>query len=199
MSRYKDVIMGTMAFHISIIIIVYSSVYSGADHHQRKHQSFASLAFVWGSHRWPVNYPHKWPVKRKIFPFDFVIVKCLRLKESHYAGQWIKLYNIRGKKTRIIFHLWIKLFQAWWRICTSLNMVVVGLGAKSLAEPVLNYWTIRNKILLRKSNIFLEWRSGMNLCIAVEAVSSHKIFSTLFLRRLTIFLSQALIHHRRYE
>ena len=42
----------------------------GAD--QRKHQSSASLAFVWGIHRWPVNSPHKGPVK--MFPFDDVIM-----------------------------------------------------------------------------------------------------------------------------
>ena len=34
---------------------------------QRKHQSSASLAFVWGIHWWPVNSPHKWPVTRKCF------------------------------------------------------------------------------------------------------------------------------------
>ena len=27
-----------------------------------------------GIHRWPVNYPHKWPVTRKMFPFDGVIM-----------------------------------------------------------------------------------------------------------------------------
>ena len=48
----------------------YSTVYSGAD--QRKHQSSASLAFVRGIHRWPVNFPHKGPVTRKMFPFDDV-------------------------------------------------------------------------------------------------------------------------------
>ena len=58
--------------------IVYSAVYSGAD--QRKHQSSASLAFVRGIHRWPVNSPHKWPVTRKMFPFDDVIMsQMLRL------------------------------------------------------------------------------------------------------------------------
>ena len=46
--------------------------YSGAD--QRKHQSSASLAFVQGIHRWPVNSPHKWPVTRKMFPLDDVIM-----------------------------------------------------------------------------------------------------------------------------
>ena len=34
-----------------------------------------SLAFVLGIHRWPVNSPHKWPVKRKMFPFDDVIME----------------------------------------------------------------------------------------------------------------------------
>ena len=43
----------------------------GAD--QRKHQSFPSPAFVRGIHRWPVNYPHKAPVTRKMFPFDDAI------------------------------------------------------------------------------------------------------------------------------
>ena len=33
-----------------------------------------SLAFVRGIHRGPVNSPHKWPVTRKIFPFDDVIM-----------------------------------------------------------------------------------------------------------------------------
>ena len=62
--HYSDVIMGTMASQITILTIVYATVYSGAD--QRKHQSSASLAFVWGIHRWPVNSPHKWPVTREM-------------------------------------------------------------------------------------------------------------------------------------
>ena len=69
---YDDVIMGTIASQITSLIIVYSTVYSGAD--QSKHQSSASLAFVWGIHRGPVNSPHKWPVTRKMFPFDDVIM-----------------------------------------------------------------------------------------------------------------------------
>ena len=69
---YCDVIMGTMASQITSLTIVYSTVHSGAD--QRKHQSSALLAFVRGIHRWPVNSPHKWPVMRKMFPFDDVIM-----------------------------------------------------------------------------------------------------------------------------
>ena len=47
--HYIDVIMTTMASQITSLTIVYSTVYSDAD--QRKHQSSASLAFVWGIHR----------------------------------------------------------------------------------------------------------------------------------------------------
>ena len=70
--HYNDVIMGTMASQIASLTIVYSTVYPGAD--QRKQQSSASLAFVWGIHRLPVNSPHKGPVTRKMFPLDDVIM-----------------------------------------------------------------------------------------------------------------------------
>ena len=69
--HYNDVIMGTIASQITSLTTVYSIVYSDAD--QRKHQSSASLALVWGIHRGPVNSPHKWPVTWKMFPFDDVI------------------------------------------------------------------------------------------------------------------------------
>ena len=62
--HYNDVIMTTMATQITSLTVVYSTVYSDAD--QRKHQSSASLAFVWGG-----------PVTRKMFPFDDVIMYML--------------------------------------------------------------------------------------------------------------------------
>ena len=71
-SHDGDVIMGAIAFQITSLTTVYSTVYSDAD--QRKHQSSASLASVWGIHRGPVNSPHKCPVTRKMFPFDDVIM-----------------------------------------------------------------------------------------------------------------------------
>ena len=63
--HYCDAIMGTVASQVTSLTIVYTTVYSDAD--QSKHQSSASLAFVWGIHRGPVNSPHKWPVTRKMF------------------------------------------------------------------------------------------------------------------------------------
>ena len=64
--------MNTVASQITILTIVYLTVYSDVD--QRKHQSSTSLAFVRVIRRGPVNSPHKWPVTRKMFPFDDVIM-----------------------------------------------------------------------------------------------------------------------------
>ena len=73
--------MGAMASQITSLAIVYLSVYSGVD--QRKHQRPASLAFVRGIHRWPVNSPHKGPVTRKMCPFHDVIVSTGTVLTSH--------------------------------------------------------------------------------------------------------------------
>ena len=49
--HYSVVIMGTVASQMtSSLTSVYSTVYSGEN--QRKHQSYASLVFVQGIHRW---------------------------------------------------------------------------------------------------------------------------------------------------
>ena len=62
--HYSDVTMGAMTSQITDLTIVYSTVYL----------SSASLAFVWGIHRWSVNSLHKGPVTPKMFPFDDVIM-----------------------------------------------------------------------------------------------------------------------------
>ena len=66
--KTSNVIMSAMSSQITGLTRVYSTVYSGAD--QRKHRRSASLAFVRGIHRWPVNSPHKRAVTRKMFLFD---------------------------------------------------------------------------------------------------------------------------------
>ena len=70
--HFGDVIISVMASQITSLTVVYSTVYSGT--YRRKHQSSASLALVRGIHRWPMNFPHKGPVTRIMFPFDGVIV-----------------------------------------------------------------------------------------------------------------------------
>ena len=86
--------MGAIASQITTPTIVYPAVYSGAN--QRKHQSSASLAFVWGIHRWPVNSPHKWPVKRKMFPFDDVIMRTENWTFLEYAYKTLLNHSARN-------------------------------------------------------------------------------------------------------
>ena len=88
--HYNDVIMGAMASQITSLTIVYPTIYSGTD--QRKHHSSASLAFVRGIHRWPVNSPHKWPVTRKMFPFNDVIMQL-----SYFPKQDAHLVYVQQK------------------------------------------------------------------------------------------------------
>ena len=87
-AHYIDVTMGAIPSQITSLAIVYLIVYSGAD--QRKHQSSASLAFVRGIHQWSVNSPHKWPVTRKKFPFDDVIMATT---EKRFPHRWLPYTN----------------------------------------------------------------------------------------------------------
>ena len=96
--HYDDVTMSLMASQITSLTIVYSTVYSGAD--QKKHQSSASLAFVRGIHQGPVNSEHKWPVTRKMFPFDDVIML--------YGYSVQSVPRIRWNRNAIVFK---------WRNC----------------------------------------------------------------------------------
>ena len=80
--------MTMLASQITSLTVVYSIVYSSVN--QRKHQSSASLAFVREIHRGPVNFPHKWTVTRKMFPFDDVIMTMeLRLFCIETSKWWI--------------------------------------------------------------------------------------------------------------
>ena len=88
--HYNDVIMGAIASQITSLTIVYAMVYSGAD--QRKHESSASLAFVRGIHRGPVNSPHKWPVTQ----IEDVIMTQLTITTPR-CPPWVRLVQVPGK------------------------------------------------------------------------------------------------------
>ena len=110
LQHYSDVVMDTMASQITSRTIVYATVYSDAD--QRKHQSSASLAFLRGIHRRPVNSPHKWPVTRIMFPFDDVIMNALAFYAMHQCTDWRNFINtswlpvIQGRRMQSIYDLY---------------------------------------------------------------------------------------------
>ena len=101
--HYCDVKKGAMASQITSLAILCSTVYSDVD--QRKHQSSASLAFVWRIHRWLVNSPHKWSVTWKMFPFDDVImISCsghsVKSDERSWYQHWEFWYQFQYWKYR---------------------------------------------------------------------------------------------------
>ena len=87
--HYCEAIMGTIASEITSLTIVYTTVYSDAD--QSKHQSSASLAFVWGIHR------DRWIPRTK----GQLRGKCFHLMTSSciYMGKhettWCHFFDLR--------------------------------------------------------------------------------------------------------
>ena len=101
--HYNDVIKGTIASQITSLTIVYSIVYSDAD--QRKHQSSASLAFVRGIHRGPVNSPHKWPATRKCFQLimsSWSQAFCAATGEENLTHWGLMIWRIQNKNRKCV-------------------------------------------------------------------------------------------------
>ena len=87
--------MGAMASQMTSLTVVYLIVHSGAD--QRKHQSYASLAFVWAGNS-PVTgeFPAQRPVMRKMFPFDDIIMYLRHIDTCMLAVSYIRSISLLG-------------------------------------------------------------------------------------------------------
>ena len=107
-THYTDVIMTTMASQITSLTVVYSTVYSVAD--QRKHQSSASLAFVWGIHR------DRWIPRTK----GQLRGKCFHLMTSSWylMKGWLKPGN---PATHCVPHISLK--KITWKITIVLDQI----------------------------------------------------------------------------
>ena len=98
--HYIDDIMTTLASQITSLTVVYSIVYSDAD--QRKHQSSASLAFVWGIHRDRWIPRTKGQLRGKCF---HLMTSSFRWRRSDYntqeiAVQWYSRWKLIKKAFR---------------------------------------------------------------------------------------------------
>ena len=51
----------------------------------KKTSTLRVTGLVLGIHLWPVNSPHKWPLTRKMFPFDDVIMLSKHIPETKYV------------------------------------------------------------------------------------------------------------------
>ena len=78
--HYGDVIMGAIASQMTSLTIVYSTTYF---RRSKKASKLRVTGLCVGNSPVPVNSSHKWPVTRKTFPFDDVIMVMMPML-SHW-------------------------------------------------------------------------------------------------------------------
>ena len=157
--HYNDTIMGAFASQITSLTIVYSIVYSNAD--QREHQSSAALALVRGLHRGPVNSPHKWPVTRKMFPFDDVIMYVWVSSTEYYNPDgFYGVYVFEGVK-----QFWKQRFRRFENDTIAYHFVVISSNSNVI---------IIDELLIRESSCEPVRYCPISLCI-VMTITIHSI------------------------
>ena len=170
--------MNAMVSQITSLTIAYSSVYSGAD--QRKHERSASLAFVRGIHRWPVNCPHKETVTPKMLPFDDVIMMLGNVRK-------LPVYDELGTLSTLQAHC-----------ITGLHRSQSGLSSQRPEMLSVNVLFSMNKLLVKelywsetpwRSYIFnvrfgTSWYSVIQAFYAILRDISHAMTSNLVHRGL---------------
>ena len=110
--HYSDVMMSAMVSQNTGVSICLLSCLSDAD--KRKHQSSASLAFVRGIHRWPVNSLHRRPVTRKMYPLmtssyfyvstDFRQLCCSDIYKTSSCFHWELLVHQNAIRKQECFY-----------------------------------------------------------------------------------------------
>ena len=157
--HYNDVIMGTTASQITSLTTVYSTVYS------RRRSKKTSKLRVTGlcEGNSPVNSPHKWPVTRKIFPFDDVIMWIII--ELHKNGQVIRLTALDISCNVEDYHRRLQRwpgqsswqpfrFSVWhtvsWGFLCHYNDIIMGAIASQITSLTIVYWTVYSDADQRK-------------------------------------------------
>ena len=184
--------MSEIASQITSLTIVYSIVYSDAD--QRKYQSSASLAFVRGIQRGPVNSPHKWPVTRKMFPFDDIIMWLTDATEP-FARPMLTLGS-NGIQLNLL-----KFPRGKW-VKVNLNMCCV------FSVVVLIYWITWNGQLLKDSilSFSIVWYvfilESWKMIMKPVALMLNKcwcyIYSYIFGNSFVVWIQKNIDRHTKY-
>ena len=132
-THYIDVIMTTMASQITSLTVVYSTVYSDAD--QRKHQSSASLAFVWGIHR------DRWIPRTK----GQLRGKCFHLMTSSWGSEtWKCIANLLPILQLCVHFIWIQYYS---RLLYAFTTIEYNLP-NALQYVMSNNWSNQQKTLI---------------------------------------------------
>ena len=161
--HYSGIIKSVMASRITSLSIVCQIICSGA--YQRKYQGSASLAFLRGIHRWPMDSPHKRPVTREMCPFDDVIMNYFSMHYVSYAwyhnkiiwalwrlkppASWLPVQHLvracneaKQRRNSDLMVLYEGNHAKWKRVSNEQISEVCRHYKNSLREPLLgNIWT----------------------------------------------------------
>ena len=118
-----------------------------------------------GIHRWLVNSPHKWPVMRKMFPFDDVIMifphwdPSLRKIDTRLS----RIVNVTECCSQFSYSDHYKiLYMAWQLCCHGMYKHLLWSGrhqqnySKAKFSSNLNCWQKNHKWKGRQGNVRLE-------------------------------------------
>ena len=141
-NHYIDVIKTTMASEITSLTVVYSGT------HQRKRQSSASLAFMRGIHRGPVNSPNKWPVSRK----------CFHLMTSSWSKKYATSRQCQNDSGAHFTNNFSITIQMWWKFHFALIQILIKWSLQYLAHGTTAglSWHVPNFVAMWSSVIELE-------------------------------------------
>ena len=123
--------MTTMASQITSLTVVYSIIYSDAD--QRKHQSSASLAFVWGIHR------DRWIPRTK----GQLRGKCFHLMTSSWHSlfeRYLLLNNVYLNYTKQKLTTTIQQWVGTWLSCIHVRLLwITSLNSSWFMVAYISY------------------------------------------------------------
>ena len=131
--------MGAIASQLTSLTIVYSTVYSDAD--QRKHQSSASLAFVWGIHR------DRWiPLTNG----------QLRGNYFHWmTSSWVKLFPFTTDDWPLKFQMNVTVINVTSTMMASPNGNVYRVTSPLCGESTGHRWISLKRPVTRSFGVFL--------------------------------------------
>ena len=132
--------MGVIASQITSLTIVYSIIYSGTD--QRKYQSSASLAFVWGIHRGPSDILVIFNVNPNLIQHIHILHKSLLKSHSavythmSYDGFWFTQIGVSRQGIYVPLpwkDLLLDFLEVFWFLFTSTEHTSKYLGVDMMS------------------------------------------------------------------
>ena len=127
--------------------------------------------------RWPVNSPHKWPVTRKMFPFDDVIMVIGLLARGLLAVDHeikSRLFGARPSETPMAATHWCStthMAELWWYVIyTYMHLMALAMPVSITddTKPLCGAYKLKRPCLRKSSPYFRDVWFHCNLIFSVD-------------------------------